>query len=238
MRLALLTLALMPFLSLTPAARAADSYAYLAAGNGTFGVLDLTSGAFTPCLSSGGTTFAGLAKGPDGTLYGGYVYTGTFGHIDPVTGKFKVIGTSNILFESMGSLWGTIYALDGNFKLYSINPTTAAATLIGSTGLALGQDNWFGMSAGATDKLYFYLNNELYALNVLTGHARRISKISPNLGPMTKVDGVLYVGVQSTPLAIDSVNPKTGALTPVSTVSNEPYYFWGMARASGPGCSH
>ncbi len=48
---------------------------------------------------------------------------------------------------------------------------------------------------------------------------------------MVKVDHVMYISVQTAPLQIDSVNLKTGAVAPVSNVSNETYAFRGVAPA-------
>jgi hypothetical protein len=46
------------------------------------------------------------------------------------------VGLNGGEYLAQGSTLNTIYALDGSFNLYSVNPVTGAGTLIGPTGLS------------------------------------------------------------------------------------------------------
>lgn len=238
MRAFILTiLSLATLLALPNNAANADEYAWMATGSAGFGILDVTSGEFAPCpINTQRRTLAGLAIGANHRLYAQIAYSDEFGRVVPAAGKFRVIARNHVRAVSMGSVDGTIYLIDPHMNFYSINATTGAATLIGNTGLKFAFQDWFGLSVGARH-LYFYFNNELYRINLLTGKARKVAAETTNIGPMAKIAGVLYTGVQSKPPAVDSVDPKTGALTPVSTVKPEINAFWGLAPARHSGCS-
>jgi hypothetical protein len=222
-----------------------DSYAYFSAGNGTFGVVDLTTGHFTKCGKQGGQTYAGPGVGAEGVLFAGAALDNAFGTISPTDGSFTLIGESNIRFDAVGSYQGVIYALavddGGMVDLYSVDQTSAVARFIGHTGAVMGGDNWPGLSTEA-DGLYMYFAPEpdqgkLYSLNLRNGHAKRLRGTPKrDLGPMTQVNGVLYIGVQDLPVRIDSFDFQTHRLTRVSVVHDTDNYLWGLAPASGVTC--
>ncbi len=230
----------------------ADSYAWMAAGNGEFGILDLTSGVFKSCpLNTNGDTFAGLATTmAPRRLYAQYFQSQTFGRLEPAKGIYKAIGNNNIAVYTMGSADDVVYEISApsargaSLVLYSVNVTSGAGTLIGPTGLMTGSDNWIGMSNGAKE-LYLYYNGGtpnnqhggIYKLNILTGKAKKVVAETFTAGPMVKVGDVMYIGVQNNPLQIDSLNLKTGAVAVVSNVSNETAYFLGLSPAFRSTCT-
>jgi hypothetical protein len=113
-----------------------------------FGSVDTASGTFQqigPGLPEG---MDGLAAGPNGSLLG-ISYASNLYSINPATGISKFVGptglgdctvpdaspcgpTSNL---TLGASAGKVYATDFENRLYSVNPLTGAATLIGSTGI-------------------------------------------------------------------------------------------------------
>jgi len=94
---------------------------------------------------------------------------------DIAAGTSSLVGQTSAPIEALafgpnGTLYG-LGKLDGN--LYSINPTTAATTLIGSTGVSVGGPT--GSLALASDgTLYATLDDKLYTLNRSNGAATAV----------------------------------------------------------------
>ena len=102
-------------------------------------------------LGSCGTETVALSFGPDGTLYAGD-YQGAFCHIDVSTSPPRVTQTlmlsggyalsGDLVVVADGTMYGTVYRLGDpstggtqtNNLLAQINPSTAAVTVLGSTG--------------------------------------------------------------------------------------------------------
>jgi hypothetical protein len=142
---------LLAFFLITASANA-DSFAYVignddANGTSHFGMVDLTTGAFHQIGPNSPVGSEGLAAGPNGSLFT-LAYNSDLYSINPTTGAFGLVGptglgdcttpsspcgpTSNL---TLGSANGMIYATDFQNNLYKVNPLTAAATLIGPTGI-------------------------------------------------------------------------------------------------------
>jgi hypothetical protein len=130
----------------TPAS--ASPLAYVITGGLQFGALDLHSGAFLP-IGPGipSDVGGGLVPGRGRSLLT-LAFSGNLDAIDPATGVTSVLGatglgdcstpTSPCLGDSalvIGRLDGNFYATDFDQNLYSVDPVTGAATLIGSTGI-------------------------------------------------------------------------------------------------------
>src|SRR3954451_20107511 len=109
----------------------ADVLGYEATGQpeDEFGVIDLTTGVFTP-LSNTGLTLAGLGS-YGGVIYAGAYHGNTLYSINTSTGALTAIGTGNVSYGDFGSTTSGLYAFGLNGDLYSINPTNGAATDIG-----------------------------------------------------------------------------------------------------------
>jgi hypothetical protein len=140
-------LALALTLALSTAAANADPLVYVLGGSGQFGTMNLSTGSFTaigPGISVG---TGGLVQGPSGTLLS-LGFDGNLNRINPTTGVLSSIGATGLGDCSLptspcgsnsaniiGKAGSTIYATDLANNLYSVNPTTGAATLIGATGI-------------------------------------------------------------------------------------------------------
>ncbi len=118
-----------------------------AEGTHMFGTVDLASGSYQQIGPNSPVGTEGLAWGPSGSLFT-LAYNGDLYSINPATGAYNLVGptglddcttadsscgpTSNL---TLGGADGKIYATDFQNRLYTVNPATGAATLIGSTGI-------------------------------------------------------------------------------------------------------
>jgi hypothetical protein len=134
-------------LSAIPAS--ADSLAYIESSNQTgnvFGTLNLSTGAFQqigPGLTDVGQGLAPLngslyTLGFDGVLNTINPSTGIEKPVGPTLGDCSIPGVSSCGPNStlgFGVFNGVLYATDFANNLYTVNPSTGKATLIGSTGM-------------------------------------------------------------------------------------------------------
>jgi PEP-CTERM motif-containing protein len=134
-------------LAVSTAAANADNLVYVLGDSGQFGTVNLSNGSFTsigPGISVG---TGGLVQGPGGTLIS-LGFNGNLNSINPSTGALSVIGATGLGDCSLptspcgvnsaniiGKVGSNLYATDLANNLYSVNPTTGAATLIGATGI-------------------------------------------------------------------------------------------------------
>ena len=112
-----------------------------------FGALDLSNGMFLPIghglpPDAGGGLVQGL-----GTSLLTLTFRGYLDAIDPFTGSWSEVGKTGLgdcsapgsydpnCANVMGRLGGKFYATDFANNLYSVDPATGAATLIGPTGM-------------------------------------------------------------------------------------------------------
>src|ERR1700683_3105389 len=126
---------------LSAAGLKADNIAYAGSSSGEFGFMDLNTGAFTP-LGNSGQTLAGLAV-DDGSIFATSYHTanGTLFEVNQANGALTSMGTTTgVDFDDFGSTTTGLYAVSfgSTQDLYSIDPLTGAATLIGPTGLGYG----------------------------------------------------------------------------------------------------
>jgi hypothetical protein len=211
------------------AAQAGDDLAYVFTKSDQFGVIDLNTGAFTQFTS---TTVQPAGMGvANGSLYIAGYGTSALYMVNPATGSLAFVAYSSITFYELGSTLSGLYAVD-NGNLYSINPATAAATLIGSTGLTSNATT--GMSTNA-NSLFYTVNGNLYLLNTVTAQATLIGPTGVNgIASMAYEDGLLYAAVTQPSSQIYTLNTSTGAGTLVSKPSGTPSpgNLWGMAPAN------
>ena len=207
----------------------ADNIAYAGAVTGAFGTIDLNTGAFTS-LGNSGQTLSGIAVA-GGTLFAGSYHTanGTLFSVNPVNGALSTIGSATgVDFDDFGSTTSGIYAVSfgATQDLYSINPSTGAATLIGPTGLGYG--SWRGLSTNS-GTLYFADGADLYTLNTTTGVATLVGPFggSAEMGVMLTEGGILYGG-DDVNNRVDTINVSTGAAT-LGPASGLPGSFYGLA---------
>jgi PEP-CTERM motif len=140
-------LALALALVLSTAAANADNLVYVLGGSGPFGTMNLSTGSFTPIGPAISVGTGGLVQGPSGTLLS-LGFDGNLNRINPTTGALSTVGATGLgdcsLLTSpcgsnsaniIGKVGSNLYATDLANNLYSVNPTTGAATLIGATGI-------------------------------------------------------------------------------------------------------
>lgn len=205
----------------------ADNIAYAGAVSGAYGTVDLNTGVFTS-LGTLGQTPSGMAVA-NGSLFIASYHTanGTLFTVNPANGSLTSVGTATgVVYDDFGSTTSGMYIVGLNTDLYSINPSTGAATLIGPTGLALGA--WRSLSTNS-GTLYFANGPDLYTLNTATGAATLVGAFggSSEMSVMIFEGGLLY-GADSITNTIDTINPGTGAATkgPSSTAGAT---IWGLA---------
>jgi len=204
----------------------ADTMAYANTfGANQFGTLDLTSGVFSP-IATEAITLAGLGVN-NGNLYttnyasfGAQLY-----QVNTTTGGLTPVGASNVAdeFVAFGSTQTGLYALDnfdaGRFRLFSVDPTTGVATLVGNTGVAQGGDFTLSDNSGT---LYLADLTTLYTLNVTTGLASTVGSFggSQEMGGLLTEGGTLY-GAQDFPgtAHVATINPGTGAASVGPTIT-------------------
>jgi hypothetical protein len=203
-------------------------------GNGQVGTVNLQTGAYQQIGPTEPDGYFGLATGPNGTLVAG-TYAGNVDSINPSTGVPIRIGPTGLggcvvpspscgpnIYGTMGGLGATIYATDFQDNLYTVDPTTGAATLLnGNTGLpaipfvpgSLNPDGtinfWDESIFGAEGSLYatfdsfvFDLNTstvvnvvvapELYRIDPSTGTATAIGSTDLGIGAAVDVNGTAY----------------------------------------------
>jgi len=204
--------------------------AYAGSSTGAFGTIDLGTGAFT-LLGNSGQTLAGLAVA-DGSIFASSYHTadGTLFQVNPANGILTTIGSApGVDYDDFGSTTSGLYAVSFSTTqdLYSINPVTGAATLIGPTGLGYG--SWRGLSTNS-GALYFADGPDLYTLNTNTGAGTLVGAFgsSAEMGVLLTEGGTLYGGDETND-KIDTINSITGAATIGPSPSGFPGAFYGFA---------
>ncbi|MGA3042973.1 MAG: putative Ig domain-containing protein [Bryobacteraceae bacterium] len=213
------------------AAQTPDSLAYVFTKSDQFGIIDLNTGAYTQ--------FSITAQQPAGMgMVGGSLYVAGYGssalfQVNPTNGVLKLVNYSNIKFYDLGSTLTQLYGLDQNGDLYAVNPSTAAATLVGPTGY--GQSgNTLGLSTNS-NALFLAVNSKLYLVNTVTGAATLLGATGvKGIGSMVYENGQLYAGVTQPTSQIYTLNTSTGAGTQVATPSGNPApgNLWALAPAA------
>ena len=227
-------------------------------GNNRFGTINLSTGNFTQLGSYGGTIINDIAYAPDGNLYGIensttlVTFNESNGAITPVA-NFNVGGIETFAFDPTN---GDLFAATQS-SLYTLNVTTAAATLIGNYGSAPG----LGTSG---QNIRFAADGDLYVTNTSTdGTTTDLYRLSLTNGSATLLGGVVGYpnlvlanaghdmygvsvnvsapgGTQQTLLTFDlsslgnGSSPHNIAVTPLNGTANIPqnFNFSGSQRAS------
>jgi len=217
-------------LALSAFSARADTVAYALTNAQGFGTVNLTTGSYHyigPGTPDGGS---GLVRGPGGSLLT-LGFTGNLDSINPTTGVSTVIGATGLAScfvptdacgansaSVLGSFGSTIYATDLGNNIYTVNPVTGAATLLGATGIpglpfVLDSTNPDG-SVNVYDEVLFGVGGNLYAtfdastfdfstFNVVPVIAANLYRINPTTGAATLIG--------PTSQAITAVVSKNGA---------------------------
>jgi outer membrane protein assembly factor BamB len=258
-----------------PASRGNRLLVYVITVNFEFGAIDLGSGAFLP-IGPGlpANVGDGLIPGPRTSLLS-LGFDGSLVAIDPATGKTSVVGPTGLGDCStpaspcgpnsanwIGYFDGKYYATDFAQNLYSVNPNTGAAKLIGPTGIpaltfapfspdpdGVSFDVFGETLFSSHGKLYAYFSTlavnlaagtfrvltpgAIYQIDPETAHTRFIAPTSSTLSTMVDVSGTVYA---FDPLAgeVVTLDVRTGQTTPVSTVDPAVGVVAGAAPARPP----
>ena len=242
-----------------------------------FGIVNLGSGAFLP-VGPGipPDVGAGLVTGPGRSLLT-LAFSGNLDAIDPLTGKTVVVGATGLgdcsmpsspcgrnSANALGSLDGTVYATDFANNLYSVNPSTAKARLIGATGIP-GLPFAPGPNPDGTTNVYdeslFSFGGKLYAnfaaavldsegvptivvqpaiyeINTKTGQARSIAATDLGLLSIVNVGDTVYAFSAATGEVV-TLDPGNGQTHAVSDLDPAAGLIAGAAPAVvPPACKH
>lgn len=155
-------------------------------GNNRFGTINLNTGNFTQLGSYGGIIINDIAYDSDGILYGIensttlVTFNESNGAITPVA-NFNVGGIETFAFDPNN---GELFAATQN-SLYTLDPNTAQATLIGAYGSAPG----LGTSG---QNIRFASDGDLYVTNTSTdGITTDLYRLSLTDGNATFLGGVI-----------------------------------------------
>jgi hypothetical protein len=157
---------------------------------------------------------------------------GQLAKIDVLTGSTTLVGDTGVfMFDIAFNATGQLFGISGT-ALYSINSTTAASTLIGTTG---SSSNINSLVFGSDGTLYG-ASNGLYKFNTTTGAGTQIgtnfASGASSSGDLAFVGGKLYLSTLGSPSdRLANLNTSTGALTDVGSIGFASVF--GMASPNG-----
>ena len=219
----------------------ADTTAYaVTAGSGIIGTMDLNTGVFTQIAAPGSSLSSVYGLGEyNGSLYGASTACGCLFQLNAATGAVtntpnafsqngNNFGSQNGFGSTLSGLYAIGAAAGGVNSLYSVNPTSGAVTLIGSTGVNAGGGTGYLSASSDSSQLYWEVQNgftdTLYSINTTTGTATLIG--AANVAPPAKTGnpyalvytaGTLWANFYSS--GFGTISTSTGAQTYVSTNS-------------------
>jgi len=202
----------------------ADVIAYATLQNSitdTFGTLDLNTGVFTAInsLEPGQLQLASF----DGSLYAIETRGNSLYQVNTTTGDLTTIGSlGSYNAGQIGATTGELYAELLNNSLDSVNPSTAATTLIASD-FEPSSGNWYALSNNGST-LYLSVDSTLYSVaanGVITAIGTNYGtpvagQGTALIGALLVDGGVLYGGQEEG--YIDTINTTTGVATNLSTL--------------------
>jgi hypothetical protein len=236
---------------LTVPASAAPIVNVLAGSPQQFGEMDLATGTFSPIGPVPGT-IQYLVPGPNASLLT-MSFNGDLDSINRMTGATSVIGPTGFADcstpstpscgpnsqLSFGMAAGTLYATSFANNLYTVNPATGKATLVGVTGIPavpfvpastnpdgsfnFYDENLFGVGGKlyanfdaatfnpATSVFTTVIAPALYQIDAGTGHASKIASTDLGLITITDLNGTIYGfnGVTNQVVTLDVTNGTT-----------------------------
>jgi len=186
-----------------------------------FGKVDLATGVFTPIGPGLSDPSGGLVYGSGGNLLT-LTFAGNLNSIDPTTGVSTLIGATGLgdcslptsacgptSANILGKLGSTIYATDLSNNLYSVNPTTGTASLIGPTGIPAVPFPPHTPVPGDSDGAFTVFDESLFDFN---------GKLYANFAAGT-FDPVTFTPTPSIDPHLYQINPTTGVATLIAPTS-------------------
>jgi hypothetical protein len=169
-----------------------------------FGTINLLNGSFTRLGSEGSTLFNDVAAAPSGTLYG-IINSSSLVTLNPTNGatlnsvSFNVSGIESLAVSPGGTLYGATQS-----ALYSINPLTGRATLVGNFNNSLignsGQNIRFDYDGNLydTDAGVNATNTDLFGISTVNGAATLMGVVTnfPGLTLENAGSQMYGVGIQ------------------------------------------
>ena len=253
-----------------------DLSAYVITATSQFGTVDLRTGEFVPIRLSQNLADlgigAGLVQGPGRSLLS-LAFSGDLYKIDRLTGEVSRVGDNGTGLADcslpgsyapncanfIGEVNGRFYATDFDQNLYSVNPRTGAAKLIGPTGVPplsfapFREDPDLPGSFDVYAESLFSVRGKLYALfsttavnfetgtntplieakiyqiNPATGETTQGALTNPGLSSIANVNERIY-GFDAFTDQVVTLNLTTGQTTPVSAVHGD------ACEAGPPSC--
>jgi hypothetical protein len=210
----------------------ADLLAYETTTSGQFGTIDLNTGV-TTVITTGIPPSAGLGE-INGILYSaGGRGDHTLFTVNPVNGDFTPVGNGIITYTAFGSTTTGLFGVDTYDRLWSINPSTGASTLIGPDGI--GNGCTLSSSSGTLFCASFEYAS-LYTLNTFTGEGTVVGSYDTStltVEAMVFEGGSLYAGGQrgGVGFQLNTIDTATGQATPVAKETGLLLGFAGLAPA-------
>jgi hypothetical protein len=168
-------------------------------GGFNFGSINPATGAATVIAAQGSLNMWGLAANPSLNLF--YTVDLDAGNVlKSITpaGVITTIGATGVGFFGTGMAFrastNTLFATGFDGSLYTINTTTGAATIVGSTGLSF-TNAWQGLAFDGSGTLFLNAadNDNLYTINTTTGAATLVGANGPTNG--NGIDGLAFAPV-------------------------------------------
>jgi hypothetical protein len=221
----------------------------LSINNGWLVIVDQTTGAVTPVGHPAGVSkLSGLAFEPNGDLFATALSNVAFPPplpASPTTTLVKINPSTGALIANIGMVTaggipiqiadlavqpgtGVLFAISasssGDFtatgNLYTINTTTAVATLVGATGdffgaIAFAPNGTLYMNSADLDTIGNIVNTELKTLNPTNAHTlTMVATLDPPGALAVRSDGTIFAG-NGDAGKIYTINPITGQETTV-----------------------
>jgi hypothetical protein len=228
-------LLLMFTLGLSASLKATTTFYALAFDQTTtpFGTINPTTGAFTQIGSSFPDAADDIAVSPAGVVYA-VLDSGSLITINTTTAAISVIGTlptgvQSLAFRPDGTLFGATTT-----SLYTLNPSTAAGTLLGSMGLGGSDADNIRFDGSTLFVMTVDTNSRLYSLSQTSGAGTLIGPSGIDDVSLGAFFGGVFYGSNTAGAQnhIAQINPATGVGTEGANTSTE--YLFALAPATVP----
>ncbi|HVF56315.1 MAG TPA: hypothetical protein VM934_09200 [Pyrinomonadaceae bacterium] len=223
---------------------AADNtiYATTLASPFTIYEVNTTTGALTPAGALAFGTAAAARRPSDGVVfYTEFLVTnGRVAIWNPTTNTNAVIGSLGGSIRQFPKLAfdaaGTLYGMDDQSRLYTVNTTNGRATLVGAgpiTGLPADIRGDLAFSPNGTLYAVQETDSQLYTINIV---ARTATAVGTGLGTTNvsslafATNGTLYATTSDAPSDFQSVNPATGLASIISSQDTAIYDFASLTK--------